>query len=639
LQRTPACNIMVSRQTGKEEAGMTNINKRKLAITELALRDGHQSLLATRMRLDDMLPICEKLDAVGYWSIEAWGGATFDTCLRYLKEGPWVRLRELKKAMPNTPLQMLLRGQNLLGYRHYADDVVKKFVDMAAANGVDVFRIFDAMNDLRNVRTAVTQVKSNGKHAEGAISYTVSPVHTLEHYVELAKGFEDMGCDTLAIKDMAGLLTPSSTRELVTAIKQVISIPLHLHCHATSGVAEMVQWEAVHAGCDIIDTAISPLAGGTSHPATESMVAAFAGTEFDTGLDILALQDIAAYFRGVRKKYARFESHVTAVDTRVFVNQIPGGMISNLANQLRDQGALDKMDQVLDEIPRVRKDFGYPPLVTPTSQIVGTQAVLNVVSGKKYKVITNETKGYLKGMYGRPLGEVNEDVRKLALGDESAVDVRPADLIAPELDALTRDVGDKARSIEDVLSYALFPTVALEFFEEREAGCFKPESLDIPSEENAAAQPANAPGLAPTEFNITIHGEEYHIKIEGSGHKSEDVRPFYVKIDNVLEEVMVESLTEVVPTADGNIDAGKASKGSKRPKATRDSDVTTPMPGRIVALHVEPGSKVVAGETVLVVEAMKMENPVSAPESGTVSAIHVGIGDNVNPDECLIEIS
>jgi len=621
----------------QKEAGMTQ-TKRKLAITELALRDGHQSLLATRMRLDDMLPICEKLDAVGYWSIEAWGGATFDTCLRYLKEGPWIRLRELKKAMPNTPLQMLLRGQNLLGYRHYADDVVKKFVDMAAANGVDVFRTFDAMNDLRNVRTAVAQVKANGKHAEGAISYTASPVHTLEHYVDLARGFEDMGCDTLAIKDMAGLLTPLDTREMVNALKKAVSIPIHLHCHATSGVAEMVQWEAVHAGCDIIDTAISPLAGGTSHPATESMVAAFAGSEFDTGLDIDALQDIAAYFREVRKKYARYESHVTGVDTRVFVNQIPGGMISNLANQLREQGALDKMDQVLDEIPRVRKDFGYPPLVTPTSQIVGTQAVLNVISGKKYKVITNETKGYLKGMYGRPLGQVNEDVRKMALGDEESIDVRPADLIADELDALTREVGDKAKSIEDVLSYALFPTVALEFFEERESGTFKPESLDAPLEESPDAEPVSTPGLAPTEFNITIHGEQYHICIEGSGHKSEDVRPFYVKVDNVLEEVMVEALTEVVPTANGNIDVRKASKGSKRPKATRDSDVTTPMPGRIVAMHVEEGSKVVAGETVLVVEAMKMENPVYAPESGTVTAIHANVGDNVNPDECLIQI-
>jgi len=614
---------------------MTDTTK-KIAITELCLRDGHQSLLATRMRLDDMLPICEKMDAIGYWSIEAWGGATFDTCLRYLKEDPWLRLRELKKAMPKTPLQMLLRGQNLLGYRHYADDVVKKFVDVAVANGVDVFRTFDAMNDLRNVRVAIAQVKANGKQAEGTICYTTSPVHTLDYFVALAKGFEDLGCDTLAIKDMAGLLTPSATRELITALKQAVSIPLHLHCHSTSGVAEMVQWEAVHAGCDIIDTAISPLAGGTSHPATESMVAALAGTAFDTGLNLEALQDVAAYFRDVRKKYARFESDVTGVDTRVFINQIPGGMISNLANQLKEQGALDKMDDVLAEIPRVRKDFGYPSLVTPTSQIVGTQAVLNVVSGKKYKVITKETKDYLKGMYGKALGHINDDVRTLALGDEEAISVRPADLIADEMDALTREVGDKAKSVEDVLSYGMFPSVALEFFKERESGQFKPEPLEIDApviEGQVAPQ-----GLAPTEFNITIHGEEYHIQIDGSGHKSEDFRPFYVKVDHVLEEVFVETLTEVVPTSDGNIDVKRASKGSKRPKATKDSDVTSPMPGRIVAINVSEGDAVEAGDTILTVEAMKMENPVHAPVSGVVKAIYVVEGDNVNPDECLVDV-
>ncbi len=611
--------------------------KRKLAITELGLRDGHQSLLATRMRLDDMLPICEKIDQVGYWAVEAWGGATFDTCLRYLKEGPWVRLRELKKALPNTPIQMLLRGQNLLGYRHYADDVVRKFVDMAAANGVDIFRTFDAMNDLRNLRVAIDQVKKNGKHAEGAICYTVSPVHTLEHFIDLGKGLEEMGCDTIAIKDMAGLLTPAAIGELITALKGAVSIPLHLHCHSTAGVAEMVQWEAVHAGCDIIDTAISPLSGGTSHPATESMVAAFAGSAFDTGLDLELLQNIAAYFRDVRKKYRRFESDVTGVDTRVLTNQIPGGMISNLANQLKEQGALDKMDEVLEEIPRVREDFGYPPLVTPTSQIVGTQAVLNVVSGKKYKVITNETKSYLKGMYGQPLGTVNKEVRKLALGDEEPISVRPADLIEDELDQLTRDIGDKAKSVEDVLSYAMFPSIALEFFEERDTGVFKPEPLEV--EQAEAPSATAAPDLAPTEFNITIHGEEYHIKIEGSGHPTDELRPYFVKVDNVLEEVFVETLTEVVPTLDGrSIDTGKASRGSKRPKANKDSDVTSPMPGKVVSIKVSVGDSVKAGDTIITVEAMKMENPVHAPVSGTVKAIHVAEGDNVNPDECLVEI-
>jgi pyruvate carboxylase subunit B len=613
-----------------------NQTKHKLRISELCLRDGHQSLLATRMRTEDMLPICDKLDKVGFWSLEAWGGATFDTCLRFLKEDPWERLRQLNRALPNTPIQMLLRGQNLLGYRHYADDVVKKFVDMATANGVDVFRVFDAMNDLRNVRTAISQVKKNGKHAEGAICYTTSPVHTLEHFVELAKGFEDLGCDTVAIKDMASLLTPTTARELVQAIKEAISVPLHLHTHATSGLAEMVQWEAVHAGCDIIDTVISPLAGGTSHPPTEAMVTAFEGTEFDTGLDLKLLQDIAAYFRDVRKKYKRFESSFTGVDSRVHLTQIPGGMISNLANQLKDQGALDRMDDVMEELPRVRADFGYPPLVTPTSQIVGTQAVLNVVSGKKYKVITNETRDYLAGKYGRPLGEVNQEVRTLALDDEEPITVRPADLLDPEMDKLTRELGDKARSVEDVLSYALFPAIAVEFFEERETGNLKPEPLEHPDAVPAASAPPQM--LAPTEFNITIHGEEYHIRVEGMGHKSEDIRPFYVKVDDILEEVMVETLTEVVPTESGKIDTARVSKGSRRPKAKSDNDVTTAMPGRIVAINVKEGDEVQAGQVVLTVEAMKMENPVHAPVSGTVKAVHIAVGDNVNPDECLMEI-
>ncbi|MDX8393379.1 MAG: sodium-extruding oxaloacetate decarboxylase subunit alpha [Mariprofundales bacterium] len=612
--------------------------KRQLAITELALRDGHQSLLATRMRLDDMLPICEKLDQVGYWSIEAWGGATFDTCLRYLKEDPWERLRHLKQALPNTPLQMLLRGQNLLGYRHYADDVVRKFVDSAADNGVDIFRVFDAMNDVRNLRVAISQVKANGKHAEGAICYTISPVHTLEYFVDMAKKLEDKGCDTIAIKDMAGLLTPNAASTLIRAIKQQTSVPLHLHTHATAGVASMTQWEAVRAGCDIIDTAISPFSGGTSHPPTEAMVAAFAETEYDTGLNLTLLQDIAAYFRDVRRKYSRFESDVTGVDTRVFINQIPGGMISNLANQLREQDALERMDEVLLEIPIVRKDFGYPPLVTPTSQIVGTQAVLNVLSGQKYKVLTNETRNYLSGGYGRALGEVNQDVRRMALGEDgTVVDIRPADLLEPEMDKLTRELGDKGRSVEDVLSYALFPTIAVEYFEERTSGIFKPEALDAdPTDTLPVQQAGNA--LAPTEFLVTVHGEEYHIKISGTGHKQNDVRPFYVEVDGSPEEVQIETLAAIVPTADGAIDARKAARGSRRRKATSDNDVTTPMPGRIVAVHVKDGDKIEAGDIVLVVEAMKMENPVHAPVGGVVESVLVSVGDNVNPDECLVEI-
>jgi len=610
----------------------------KLGITELALRDGHQSLLATRMRLDDMLPICEKLDAVGYWSIEAWGGATFDTCLRYLKEDPWERLRELKKALPNTPLQMLLRGQNLLGYRHYADDVVKQFIDRAAENGVDIFRIFDAMNDLRNVRISIEQVKANGRHAEGAICYTLSPLHTLDHFVDLAREIEQMGCDTLAIKDMAGLLTPMTTAELIPALKDAVHIPLHLHTHATSGLAELVQWEAVRAGCEIIDTAISPLAGGTSHPPTEAMVTAFAGTDADTGLNIGLLQEIAAYFREVRNRYRRFESGFTGVDTRVHLNQIPGGMISNLAHQLREQNSIDRMDEVMEEVPRVRADFGYPPLVTPTSQIVGAQAVLNVLSGKKYKVVTNETRSYLAGHYGRPLGKINPELRRKIMGDEEAIEVRPADLLEPEMDKLAAEIGNAARSPEDILSYAMFPSIAPEFLRERNEGTLSPEPLED-VEAPAAPTRGPAPTLAPTEFNMTIHGESYHISIAGTGHKSADVRPFYIKVDDVLEEVLVEPLTEVVPTEDGAINARKATKASRRPRATSDNHVTTPMPGRIVAIHREEGQQVEAGDTLLVVEAMKMENQIHAPAAGRVAAIHVEVGDNVNPDECLIEIA
>ncbi|MDO9282735.1 MAG: pyruvate carboxylase subunit B, partial [Methylotenera sp.] len=353
----------------------------KVHITELVLRDGHQSLIATRMRTDDMLPICAKLDAIGFWSLEAWGGATFDACVRFLKEDPWERLTKLRKALPNSRIQMLLRGQNLLGYRHYSDDVVRAFVQKSADNGVDVFRIFDAMNDMRNLKTSVEAVKKVGKHAEGAISYTTSPVHDISHFVGLAKELEAMGCDTIAIKDMAGLLTPQSTADLVKALRNSVNLPIHLHSHATSGLSAMCFLKGIEAGATIVDTSNSSFGEGASHSSTESIVAALQGTEYDTGIDLQALQEITAYFREVRKKYWQFESDFTGVDTRVLINQVPGGMISNLSNQLKEQGALDRMDEVLSESPRVRKDLGYPPLVTPTSQIVGTQAVLNVMTG------------------------------------------------------------------------------------------------------------------------------------------------------------------------------------------------------------------------------------------------------------------
>ncbi|MBP7981107.1 MAG: pyruvate/oxaloacetate carboxyltransferase, partial [Tolumonas sp.] len=414
---------------------------KKITVTDTILRDSHQSLLATRMRTEDMLPICSKLDQVGYWSLEVWGGATFDSCVRFLKEDPWERLRELRRALPNTRLQMLLRGQNLLGYRHYSDDVVEAFVAKAAENGIDVFRIFDAMNDVRNLATAIRAVKKVGKHAQGTICYTTSPVHTTEAFVAQARDLVDLGVDSIAIKDMAGLLTPFATGDLVKALKEAVDLPIFIHSHDTAGIATMCQLKAIENGVDNIDTAISSMAWGTSHPATESMVAALRGSEYDTGLDLELLQEIGMYFNAIRKKYHQYESEFTGVDTRVQINQVPGGMVSNLANQLKEQGALSRINEVFDEIPRVRKDLGYPPLVTPTSQIVGTQAVFNVLAGERYKTITNEVKLYLQGRYGKAPAAVNAALQRQAIGNEEVIDVRPADLLKPELTKLKAEIG------------------------------------------------------------------------------------------------------------------------------------------------------------------------------------------------------
>lgn len=448
----------------------TPVSPKKITVSDTVLRDAHQSLLATRMRTEDMLPICDKLDQVGYWSLEVWGGATFDACIRFLKEDPWERLRKLKAALPNTRLQMLLRGQNLLGYRHYSDDVVKAFVAKAAVNGIDVFRIFDAMNDVRNLRVSIEAVKAAGKHAQGTLSYTVSPVHTVEAYVKQAKAMQAMGIDSVAIKDMAGLLTPYAAYDLVKALKAEVDLPVFIHSHDTAGLGAMCQLKAIEAGADHIDTAISSMAWGTSHPGTESMVAALKGSPYDTGLDLALIQEIGLYFHAVRKKYHQYESEFTAVDTRVQVNQVPGGMMSNLANQLKEQGALSRINEVFAEIPRVREDLGFPPLVTPTSQIVGTQAVFNVLAGERYKTITNEVKLYLQGRYGLAPGKVNEQLRKQAIGSEEVIEVRPADLLKPEMAKLREEVGSLAKSEEDVLTYAMFPDIGRKFLEERAAG-------------------------------------------------------------------------------------------------------------------------------------------------------------------------
>ncbi|BES73307.1 sodium-extruding oxaloacetate decarboxylase subunit alpha [Marinobacter nanhaiticus D15-8W] len=599
------------------------MTKRKIEITDVILRDAHQSLIATRMRTEDMLPACDKLDKAGYWSLECWGGATFDACVRFLKEDPWERLRQLRKALPNTRLQMLLRGQNLLGYRHYADDVVEAFCQKAADNGIDVFRIFDALNDVRNLETSIKAVKKAGKHAQGTLCYTVSPVHGTDMFLKQAKEMADMGVDSIAIKDMAGLLTPTATHDLVSALKKELSLPVFLHSHYTSGMATMCQWAALDAGVDHIDTALSAFAGGTSHPPTESVVAALRDEGYQVDLDLELLDDLTNHFREVRKKYHQFESEYNGVDTAVLLSQVPGGMMSNLANQLKEQGALDKIRDVFAEIPRVREDLGYPPLVTPTSQIVGTQAVINVLSGKRYENITNEVKKYLQGWYGAAPGEVNTDLQKRAVGNEELIDERPANLLKREFHTLKDQIGDLAESEEDVLTFAMFPDQARQFLEQRKEGTLKPEPLE-------PKPTAGSTGAISTEFKVTVHGETFDIHVTGVSPKGEDERRFYMTVDGVPEEISMES------TGDYDRDGGGGS--SKRGKASKEGHVTTSMPGNIVDVLVNEGDSVEAGKPVLIIEAMKMETEVKAPISGKVIEVCINKGDRVTPSEVLMEI-
>ena len=598
------------------------MTKRKIHITDVILRDAHQSLIATRMRTEDMLPACEWLDQAGYWSLECWGGATFDACVRFLKEDPWERLRTLRKALPNTRLQMLLRGQNLLGYRHYGDDVVEAFVAKAAENGMDVFRIFDALNDVRNLETSIKAVKKAGKHAQGTICYTVSPVHNTDAYLEQARAMADMGADSIAIKDMAGLLTPAVTAELVGKLKQTLNLPVFLHSHATSGMAPMCQWAAMEAGVDHIDTALSAFAGGTSHPPTESLVAALDDAGLETGLNLELLDKATRHFREVRKKYHQFESAYNGVDTSVLLSQVPGGMMSNLANQLKEQGALDRIQDVFEEIPRVRKDLGYPPLVTPTSQIVGTQAVINVLSGKRYESITNEVKKYLQGWYGKAPAAVDKTLQQRAVGKEDLIEERPANLIPRELDELRKQVGDLATCEEDVLTYAMFPDQAKSYLEQRRDGTLQPEPLEpIPTGQSG--------GGVSTKFKITVHGESYDIHVTGANPSGENERRFYMTVDGVPEEIQLTSLGE-----DGE---GARSSGG-RATATKEGHVTTSMPGNIVDVLVKEGDEVQAGDPVLIIEAMKMETEVKATTAGKVSGVFIAKGDRVVPGEVLVEI-
>lgn len=595
--------------------------KQPLGITDVVLRDAHQSLFATRMRIDDMLPIAEKLDQVGFWSLESWGGATFDSCIRYIGEDPWERIRELKKAMPKTPQQMLLRGQNLLGYRHYADDVVNKFVERAAFNGVDVFRIFDAMNDPRNLETAIKAVKQQGKHAQGTISYTKSRVHTTKNWVDYAKTLEDMGADSIAIKDMSGILTPYDAFELVGLLKAQTQLEVQLHAHATSGLSDMTILKAVEAGVDRVDTAISSMSMTYGHSATESVVAALQGTDRDTGLDLELLEEIAAYFREVRKKYAKFEGSLRGTDSRILIAQVPGGMLTNMESQLKEQGAADKFDEVLKEIPKVREDLGLIPLVTPTSQIVGTQAVLNVLTGERYKSISKETAGILKGEYGAAPAEFNKELQARVLDGAEAITCRPADLLSPEMDKLTEELVDLSKEkniqlsddqIDDVLTFALFPQIGLKFLQNRgDASAFEP----VPTLEDAGdSKPAVASASSgdASVYTVSVSGQSFVVQVSEGGDVS-DIQPV----------ANVQKAASQAPTA---------------PAASSGEDVPSPLSGNIFKVLVSQGQQVEEGDTVMILEAMKMETEISAPKSGVVGSINVKEGDSVQVGQSLLTL-
>ncbi len=593
----------------------------KLGITDVVLRDASQSLLATRVRLEDMLPIAEKLDQVGFWSLESWGGATFDACIRYLGEDPWERIRELKKAMPNTQQQMLFRGQNILGYRHYADDVVDKFVERAAINGVDVFRVFDAMNDMRNIERALAAVKQVGKHAQGTIAYTLSPVHTIDTWVEQGKRIEDMGADSIAIKDMAGLLRPYDGYELVTRLKQSCDIPIHMQCHATTGLSTSTIVKCVEAGIDNVDTSISSMSMTYGHSPTETVVAILEGTERDTGLDIGLLEEIAAYFRVVRKKYAKFEGALRGVDSRILVAQVPGGMLTNMENQLREQGATDKLDEVLEEIPRVREDLGYIPLVTPTSQIVGTQAVINVLTGERFKSISRETAGVLKGEYGATPAPVDAELQARVLEGAEPITCRPADLLEPELDKLTAELdalaGEKGialaagdNKIDDVLTYALFPQIGLKFLENRG----NPDAFEPAPGTEPPPAPAPAPVVAASTasgasvYTVTVDGKAYVVEVADGGE--------------------VERVAAAAP----------APATAAAPAPVAGQPVPAPLAGNIFKVTVKPGDHVNEGDVIVILEAMKMETEVRAPGAGTVGEVQVAEGDKVAVGDTLLTL-
>ncbi|MBU4075922.1 MAG: sodium-extruding oxaloacetate decarboxylase subunit alpha [Euryarchaeota archaeon] len=568
----------------------------QVKLTDTTLRDAHQSLIATRMRTRDMLPIAGKMDEIGFFSLEVWGGATFDSSIRYLNEDPWDRLRALKKTIKKTPLQMLLRGQNLVGYRHYSDDIVVKFVEHAAESGVDIFRIFDAVNDIRNMEVSIKTAKRVGAHVQGTVCYTISPVHTIPLYVKMAKELEEMGCDSLCIKDMAGLISPKNAFDLIKAMKEEISIPIDLHSHCTSGMAPMSYMFACEAGVNILDTAFSPFAWGTSQPPTETTVAALQGTPYDTGLDLSLLTEIKKYFEDIKEKYRGILDPISErIDTNVLKYQIPGGMLSNLVSQLKEQNALDKYEAVLAEMPRVREELGYPPLVTPTSQIVGTQAVLNVLMGERYKVVPKEVRDYVKGLYGRTPAPISKEILAKILGDDKPITVRPADLLPPELDRATKEAQDLGivKKPEDILTYALYPAIAPKFLR----GETREEALEPPKTGNGKAVPM------PTEFRVEVDGDEFNVKILSAG---------------------------------GGLSVSSA-PGQESPKKM-DGAITASMQGMVLKIKVKKGDNVAKGDVVVVLEAMKMENNIHAPHGGKVLDIFVKEGSTVSAGDALLII-
>ena len=567
-------------------------------ITDTTLRDAHQSLIATRMRTRDMLPVAAELDKVGFFSLEAWGGATFDTCIRFLNEDPWERLRSLRDQVKNTRLQMLLRGQNLVGYRHYPDDVVEEFIRLAVKNGVDVFRVFDALNDIRNMESVIRALKFYHVHIQGTICYTTSPVHNIQGFTKMAMELEKLGCDSICIKDMAGLISPKNAADLIKAIKDEVFIPICLHSHCSSGMAPMSYFAAAVAGVDILDTAFSAFSWGTSQPPTESMVAALKDTPYDTGLDLQKLYEIGESFAALSEKYkSLLTPEATRPNVNVLLHQIPGGMLSNLVSQLREQSALDKLGKVLEEVPRVREDMGYPPLVTPTSQMVGTQAVLNILSGGRYLKVNKEIKDYLLGYYGRPPGEVNEEIRKLVVGDTVPINVRPADLIRPELEKLKAD-GHQLGIIhkeEDLITYALYPQVAVKFLR----GELKEEAIQTAAKPRAYG---TAAAEFPTEFAVDVDGEVFNIKIS--------------------------------PTMGKPIDVEKPRKS----RSVTKGSVVSPMSGMVLSIKVKEGERVKEGDLLAMIEAMKMQNEVHSPISGVIKEIMSYEGEVVSSGDILIVV-